>query len=51
MLSYLFTVEKTSDFTPVWITVHPISITFAESVFGTLLGGFSFGLALSRDIL
>mmetsp|Transcript_32016 Transcript_32016/g.69077 ORF Transcript_32016/g.69077 Transcript_32016/m.69077 type:complete len:504 (-) Transcript_32016:562-2073(-) len=33
--------------TPVWITVHPISITFAESVFGTLLGGFSFGLSFS----
>lgn len=36
---------------PVWITVHPISITFTKSVFGTFLRRFSFGLGKLQKAL
>ena len=36
-----------SHLRPVWITVHPISITFTKAVFGTLLGCFGFGLVVT----
>ena len=36
-----------SHLRPVWITVHPISITFTKTVFGTLLGCFGFGLVVT----